>query len=175
MLPRFWNRIPAAWRPTLARLGLNWFPAYRATGARIVHVSRDLKHVVVRLPLTRRTRNGAGTLYGGSLYSATDPIFAMLLAMNLGRDYVVWDKAASIRYRRPGRGTLHAAFTITDADIAVIRETVEREGQCDRTFSVEFRDGQGAVHVEIDKTVYIACKDHYRARTTAQTSPQEGV
>jgi hypothetical protein len=99
----------------------------------------------------------------------------MLLAMNLGRDYVVWDKAASIRYRRPGRGTLLAAFTITDEDIAVVRETVAREGQCDRTFQVEFRDGQGVVHVEIEKTVYIACKDHYRAKTTATSSPQEGV
>jgi acyl-coenzyme A thioesterase PaaI-like protein len=175
MLPRFWSRIPVTWRPTLARLGLNWFPAYRATGARLIHVSPDLKRAVVRLPLTRRTKNGAGTLYGGSLYSATDPIFAMLLAMNLGRDYVVWDKAASIRYRRPGRGALLADFRISDEDLAVIRETVEREGQCDRTFYVEFRDGQGVVHVEIEKTVYVACKDHYRARTTAPESPQEGL
>lgn len=175
MLPRFWNRIPARWRPALIRLGLNWFPAYRATGARIIHVSPDLKHAVVRLPLNRRTMNGAGTLYGGSLYSATDPIFAMLLAMNLGRDYVVWDKAATIRYRRPGRGTLLAAFTISDEDIALVRDTVEHEGQCDRTFNVEFRDGQGVVHVEIAKTVYIACKDHYRVKTTARTSPEEGV
>ncbi len=175
MLPRFWNRIPAAWRPTMIRLGLNWFPAYRATGARIIHVSADLKHAIVRLPLTRRTRNGAGTLYGGSLYSATDPIFAMLLAMNLGRDYVVWDKAANIRYRRPGRGALLASFTISDEEIASVRETVAREGQCDRTFCVEFRDGQGIVHVEIEKTVYIACKDHYRAKTAPRTGPQEDI
>ena len=175
MLPRFWNRIPVAWRPTLARLGLNWFPAYRATGARLIHVSPDLKQVLVRLPLTRRTKNGAGTLYGGSLYSATDPIFTLLLAMNLGRDYVVWDKAASIRYRRPGRSALIAAFAITDEDIAIVRATIEREGQCDRTFNVEFRDGQGVVHVEIEKTIYIAGKDHYRARTAVPTSLQEGV
>lgn len=175
MLPRFWSCIPATWRPALIRLGLNWFPAYRATGARIIHVSPDLQHAVVRLPLIRRTKNGAGTLYGGSLYSATDPIFAMLLAMNLGRDFVLWDKAASIRYRRPGRETLLAAFTITDEDIAIVRETVAREGQCDRTFQVQFRDGQGVVHVEIEKTIYIACKDHYHAKMTSLGSPQEGV
>ncbi len=175
MLPRFWNKIPTTWRPAMIRHGLNWFPAYRATGARIIHVSPDLKHAVVRLPLTRRTRNGAGTLYGGSLYSATDPIFAMLLAINLGRDFVVWDKAANIRYRRPGRAALLAAFTITDDDLAVVRQTIADEGQCDRTFRVEFRDGQGVVHVEIEKTVYIACKDHYRSKTTTQASPQEGV
>ena len=175
MLPRFWTRIPVAWRPALLRLGLNYFPAYRATGARIIHVSADLKHVVVRLPLTRRTRNGVGTLYGGSLYSATDPIFAILLAINLGRDYVVWDKSASIRFRRPGRGALLAAFTISDEDLAVVRETVAREGQCDRTFCVQFRDAQGLVHVEVEKTVYIARKDHYRDRASTWASPQEGA
>jgi len=168
MLPSFWNRIPINWRPAAIRLGLNWFPAYRATGARVIHVSPDLKHAVVRLPLTRRTRNGVGTLYGGSLYSAVDPIYALLLAMNLGRDYVVWDKSASIRYRRPGRGTLFADFTVTDEDLAAVRATVAREGQCDRTFRVEFKDQQGEVYVEIEKTAYVAGKSHYWARMSAQ-------
>ena len=106
MLPGyFWSRIPERWRPAALRLGLNWFPAYRATGARLIHVSADLKQVVVRLPLQSVSRkNGAGTMFGGSLYSATDPIYALLLAANLGPDYIVWDKSAAIRYRKPGRG-----------------------------------------------------------------------
>lgn len=174
MLPRFWNRIPVAWRPALARLGLNWFPAYRATGARIVHISSDLMRATVCLPLNRRTKNGAGTLFGGSLYAATDPIFTLLLAMNLGRDYVVWDKAASIRYRRPGRGALHAEFSLSAEDLAVVRATVEREGQCDRVFHVNFCDAQGLVHAEIEKTVYVAGKDYYHAKASARRHSQEG-
>lgn len=165
MIPAFfWRRIPAAWRPTLLRHGLNWFPAYRATGARIVHISRDMKRIVVRLPLRRATRNGAGTLFGGSLYSATDPIFALLLAVHLGPDYIVWDKAAAIRYRKPGREALTAEFVVSDVEIAAVRDEVARSGACDRSFTTAFVDRHGAVHTEIDKTVYVASKQHYKHR-----------
>lgn len=167
MLPTyFWRRIPPRWRPTLLRLGLNWFPAYRATGARLVEVSPNLKRIVVRLPLKRTTKNGAGTLFGGSLYAATDPIYALLLAANLGPAYVVWDKAASIRYRKPGREPLLAEFVICDADLDGVRAEIERDGSCDRSFATTFRDRAGIVHVEIEKTVYIACKQHYKTKTS---------
>ncbi|HEX5802135.1 MAG TPA: DUF4442 domain-containing protein [Azospira sp.] len=148
----------------LLRHGLNWFPAYRATGARIVHISRDMKRIVVRLPLRRATRNGAGTLFGGSLYSATDPIFALLLAVHLGPDYIVWDKAAAIRYRKPGREALTAEFVVSDSEIAAVRAEVARNGACDRSFTTAFVDRHGTVHTEIDKTVYVASKQHYKNR-----------
>jgi len=164
MISSFWRRFPASWQPTLLRVGLNWFPAYRATGARIVNVSSDLKRVVVRLPLQRNTKNGAGTLFGGSLYSATDPIYALLLALNLGPDYVVWDKSAAIRYRKPGRGALTAEFALGEAELTAIRDEIERNGSCDRVFTTQFRDAAGVVHTEVDKTVYIACKQHYKRK-----------
>jgi acyl-coenzyme A thioesterase PaaI-like protein len=168
MIPAFfWRSVPPAWQPLLLRLGLNWFPAYRATGARVAEISRDMKRVVVRLPLRRSTRNGAGTLFGGSLYSATDPIFALMLAVHLGPDYIVWDKAASIRYRRPGREALYAEFTVSDVEIDEVRRIIASEGACDRTFITRFVDREGVVHTEIEKTVYVASKQHYRKRRPA--------
>jgi len=168
MIPTFfWTRVPPRLRPALLRIGLNWFPAYRATGARLVEVSRDLRRIVVRLPLKRRTRNGAGTLFGGSLYAATDPIYALLLAANLGPAYIVWDKAAAIRYRKPGREALHAEFAITSEEVAAVRQAVARDGACDRTFTCRFVDRAGTVHAEIEKTVYVASKTHYKQRLAA--------
>lgn len=165
MLPGyFWRHVPPRWRPALLRLGLNWFPAYRATGARLIEVSADLRRVVVRLPLKRATMNGAGTLFGGSLYAATDPVYALLLIANLGPDYIVWDKAAAIRYRKPGREALFAEFTISDDDIASVRDEVARNGSCDRSFVTTFCDRAGVVHAEIEKTVYVAAKQHYKKR-----------
>ena len=167
MLPSFWRKIPPRWRPALLRVGLNWFPAYRATGARIVHISPELLRVRVRLPLHRGTRNGAGTLFGGSLYAATDPIYALLFAVHRGPDFIVWDKAAAIRYRKPGRETLTAEFAISDEDLTDVRAEIARTGSCERTFTTCFRDAKGIVHTEVDKTVYIACKQHYKTKTAA--------
>ena len=107
--------MPESWRTRLSRWGFNWFPAYRGTGARIAYVASDWREVRVRLPLNWRTRNYVGTIFGGSLYGAVDPIYMIQLIKALGPGYEVWDKAASIRFLRPGRSTLQATFRVEDA------------------------------------------------------------
>lgn len=85
----------------MSRWGFNWFPAYRATGARIEYIAADWQEVRVRVPLNRRTRNYAGTIFGGSMYAAADPIYMVMLIKLLGPGYEVWDKAAAIRSAGP--------------------------------------------------------------------------
>jgi acyl-coenzyme A thioesterase PaaI-like protein len=164
MRPKILDRIPARFRATLLRLGFNLYPSYRATGGRVIHVSRDLRTIRVMLRHSWRTVNPAGALFGGALYAAADPMFAMLLAMQLGDDVVVWDKAGQIRYRRPGRSHLFADFHISDEDIAAVRVALEANGETERSFRVELRDGHGVTHVELEKTVYIATKACYKAK-----------
>ncbi len=129
-----------------------------------MHVSRDLRSIRVMLRHSWKTVNPAGTLFGGSLYAVTDPMFAMLLALQLGDDVVIWDKAGSIRYRRPGRSHLFADFHVTDEDLDAVRAGLRDRGETQRDFKVELKDGQGRVHVEIEKTVYIATKACYKAK-----------
>ena len=63
------------------RMGFNLHPAFRSTGGRVVHVAPDLRHIRVRLPLTWKTKNIVGSLYGGSLFAITDGAHpAMLMA-----------------------------------------------------------------------------------------------
>ena len=161
MIPKWWKNIPMAWRPALLKTGFNWFPAWRATGARVVEVSRDLRRIVVALPLKRGTRNAVGTIFGGSLYAATDGLHPALLALHLGHDYIVWDKAGAVRYRKPGRSTLYAEYHIDDAEIARVRHAVATDGECERTYLVELKDSAGVVHAEVERTVYIAGKGFY--------------
>jgi acyl-coenzyme A thioesterase PaaI-like protein len=94
------------WRSRSYRWFFNWFPAYRGTGARITYIAGDWSEIRIRLPLSWRTRNYVGTIFGGSMYGAIDPMYMMMLIKTLGPDYVVWDKAATIRFRRPGREPL---------------------------------------------------------------------
>src|SRR5260370_31069378 len=95
------------------RWKLNLFPAYRGTGARATYIADDFAEVRVKLPLSWRTRTLVGTIFGGSLYAAVDPVYMIMLIHLLGREYVVWDKAATIRFRKPGRSTLTATFKIS--------------------------------------------------------------
>ena len=144
-----------SWRSRLARWYLNWFPAYRGTGGRVTFVRHDYKEVHVKLPLNWRTRNYVGTIYGGSLYGAVDPVYMIMLMKVLGPTYIVWDKAAAIRFRRPGRTTLFATFLLTDEVVDGIRKELESVEKLDRHFTVELKDAAGEVHAIIEKTVNV--------------------
>lgn len=140
------------------RWKLNLFPAYRGMGARVDYIAADFREVRVRLPLSWRTRNYVGTIFGGSLYGAVDPVYMIMLLKILGPGYVVWDKAATIRFRKPGRHTLYATFVIDDAEIEGIKAATAGGDPVDRTLNVSLVDRDGVVHVSVEKVLYIRRK-----------------
>jgi hypothetical protein len=144
-----------SWQTRLARWRFNTFPAYRGSGGRVTFISHDWMEVRVKLPLWWRTRNYVGTIYGGSIYGSIDPFYMMMLIQTLGRGYVVWDKAASIRFRRPGRTTLYATFRIDESLLEEIRRELETVDKLDKHFTVELKDDAGVVHAIIEKTVNV--------------------
>jgi len=93
--------VAESWKTRLSRWRFNWFPAYRSTGARIEYIAADWQEIRIRLPLNWRTRNYVGTIFGGSMYAALDPIYMIMLIKLLGARYEVWDKAATIRFAGP--------------------------------------------------------------------------
>lgn len=146
---------PESLRTRLIRHGFNLHPTYRSTGGRIRHIAADWREVRVELPLSLRTRNYVGTIYGGSMFAATDPFFMIMLMKNLGPGYEVWDKAASIRFRRPGRSTLHATFHLEAAELDTIREALREGGRVDRVYRVDLVDAAGVVHAEVERVVNV--------------------
>ena len=143
-------------RTRLTRWGFNLWPCYWGTGARVTHIAADWMTVRVRLPLSWRTRNVVGTIFGGSLYAAVDPFFMIMLMKNLGPGYEVWDKAAAIRFRKPGRTTLTATFQVDSQELESIRSLLADAPKVDRTYRVALADAQGTVHAEIEKVIHIA-------------------
>lgn len=148
-----------ALRSPLRALGFSLFPAYFGTGARVTSIADGWREVRIKLPLTWRTRNYVGTLYGGSIYGSVDPIYMMMLIKGLGPKYVVWDKAAHIHFKRPGRGTLYAHFKLDAAELDVIRTQLEHDRSIERLYEVDLTDAHGVVHATVEKTIYIRRKD----------------
>lgn len=150
--------MPESFASKLDRIKFNFFPAYRGTGARVVYISHDYREMRVKIPLSWRTRNYVGTIYGGSMYAGIDPIYMLMLIKNLGKDYVVWDKAAKIRFKRPGKETLFADFTIDENELTEIKKLLENSNSIDRIYNVELKNKDGKIHCIIEKTLYIAKK-----------------
>ncbi len=147
--------MPESLRTRFMRHLFNAVPAYRGTGARVRYIAADWREVRIALPLSLRTRNYVGTIFGGSMYAAVDPFYMIMLIRNLGPEYVVWDRAASIRFLAPGRTTLHARFALDEAELAAIRAALERERSVDRTYRIDLADAAGVVHAVVEKTVYV--------------------
>lgn len=142
-------------RTRLRRWGFNLFPAFRGTGAWLTYLADDFREVRLRIPLSWRTRNYVGTIYGGSMYSAVDPIYMIMLMRIIGSHYEVWDKAASIRFLEPARETLYARFLLPVEETEAIRSALEEAPSTDRRYEVELRSEEGVVHARVEKLVHV--------------------
>lgn len=148
--------MPESLRTRLMRTYYTWlFPAYRGTGGKITYLADDFREIRVEVPLSRRTRNYVGTIFGGSMYGAVDPICMVVLIKTLGPGYVVWDKSAGIRFRKPGRTTLHARFAVDQAELDAIRGALEEAAATERTYTIQLVDAEGVVHAEVEKLIHI--------------------
>ena len=165
MKPAWLAKLPRPWGARLVRMGFNLHPAFRSTGGRVVHVAPDIRHIRIRLPLTWKTKNIVGSLYGGSLFAITDGAHPAMLMAALGEDYIIWDKAASIRYRKPAYTTLYADFRLMPEDLAGIGAGLAEQHELDWTFQIDIKDADGVVHTVVERTVYIAEKNYYRQKS----------
>lgn len=137
---------------------INSWPPFLGAGIRVTRMDDDLRAVDVELRAHWYNRNYVGTHYGGSLYSMADPFYMLMLIRNLGPGYIVWDKAASVRFHRPGRGTVRAEFRLTQQQLDSFRERLQTEEKIEPTFVVEIKDEAGEVVALVEKLLYIRRK-----------------
>ncbi len=153
-----------SWESRKMRWMFKLFPVYVGTGATITYIAGDYRELRLKIPLSWRTRNYVGTIYGGSIYAAVDPMYMLMLMKILGKNFVVWDKAANIKFKKPGTHTLYATFIITNEVLAEIQQQVAAHGEVNHTFHLNIVDKNGVVHASVEKLLYIASKEHYKEK-----------
>lgn len=141
---------------------INFYLPMLAAGIRVTNISDDFYRTDVKMVLRFYNRNAVGTQFGGSLYAMTDPFYMLMLMQIMGRDYLVWDKAAAIDFVAPGTGTVYASFIIDDATVTLIRERTMDGSAYFPEFNVDVTDGKGALIARVRKTLYVRKKPHLR-------------
>jgi hypothetical protein len=138
----------------MSRWGFNWFPAYRANGARIEYIAADWQEVrsgAVEPPhpqlrwnhlWRQHVRGGRPDLHG----HADQAPRTRLRGVGQGRRHPV---------RRPGRSTLRATFRLDDAELVAIRSAVAQAGKSDRQYVVDLTDEAGRVCASCEKVLTI--------------------
>ena len=138
---------------------INFWPPFLGAGIKVKSFSPNYDTFEVELKLGRLNQNYVGTHFGGSLYAMCDPFFMVILIKNLGQEYLVWDKAASIRFKKPGRGIVRARFHIDAAKIAEIRKLADTQEKVEPEFMVEIKDKQGETVAVVTKLLWVKRKD----------------
>ena len=121
-----------------------------------LRIAADWREVRVRLPFSWQTRNIVGVIFGGSIYAAVDPFYMIMLMRNLGSQYLIWDKAAAVRFKKPARVALYARFNLDEAELGSIRAALVEQDRLDRVYHIDLCDSQGEVYAWVEKTIYIA-------------------
>ena len=142
---------------------INWYPPFLFAGIKVIDHAEDFSSFRTRLKLTWYNRNLLGTAFGGSLFSMCDPFFMFILLIQLGDEYIVWDKTASIEFMKPGRGTVFADFKLSPLQISEVKATVDQHGKGVFEYPCEVKDAQGNLIAKLQKGVYVRRKDFVKA------------
>lgn len=142
---------------TLLKL-IRFWPPFLGAGVKVKSFNEEFTSLVVQMKLRFWNKNYVGTHFGGSLYSMTDPFYMLLLLHALGKEYIVWDKSASIHYRKPARSTVFAEFKLSPELIKEIKNKLMHSSKTEFEFLIAIKDEEGNVVTEIKKILHISKK-----------------
>ncbi|PZX54152.1 DUF4442 domain-containing protein [Algoriphagus chordae] len=143
--------------------GINWYPPFLFSGIKVIDYAEDFSMFRTQLKLRWYNQNLIGTAFGGSLYAMCDPFFMFIVLIQLGDEYIVWDKTASIEFVKPGKGTVYAEFKVSPSQIAEIKTAVDRDGKGVFEFPCEVKDAYGNIIAKLQKGIYVRRKDHAKS------------
>jgi len=104
------------------------------------------------------TTNLGNSIFGGTIFSATDPFYALLfgqLMQRKGFKITVWLKSAEIEYIKPGRTDLHYSIQISEEMIAEAETTLRTEGKFIKAYPIEIFDTNGELCAMALNEVYV--------------------
>ena len=142
---------------TLKRL-LNIYPPFLFGGIHVETVSADWRYARVKLKLRWYNRNYVHTAFGGNLFAMTDPFWMIMVMESLGKEFVVWDKAAQIEFVAPGKEDVFAEFKLEESALAEIRAAAADGAKVLRWFEADVKTKSGGLVAQVRKQLYIRRK-----------------
>jgi uncharacterized protein DUF4442 len=102
--------------------------------------------------------NYNNSIFGGTIFSASDPFYALLFDQVLKRKGFkvrVWLKSAQIQYLKPGRTNLYFKIILTEKDIAEAETALNTVGKFVKAFPMEIINSKGELCASVINEVYV--------------------
>ena len=124
----------------------------------VVKFGEDFTWVEVKINKSFLNINYNKTIFGGTIFSASDPFYAILFDQILqkrGFKTKVWLKSAHIQYLKPGNTNLRFKISICDADIVEAEQKLKADGKFVKTFPIEMYNNDGVLCAAVQNEVYV--------------------
>lgn len=98
------------------------------------------------------------TIFGGTIFSASDPFFALLFDQILQRRGLkcrVWLKSAEIRYLKPGNTNLYFTISLSEEQIKEAEIILGTEGKFVKAYPMNIFNSEGVLCATVINEVYI--------------------
>lgn len=119
---------------------------------------KDFKGVEVKISKSLLNTNYNNSIFGGTIFSASDPFYALLfdqLLLRRGYKIRVWLKSAQISYLKPGHSNLYFKIVLTDEDILEAETALKTGGKFVKAFPMEITGLDGIVCARVINEVYV--------------------
>jgi hypothetical protein len=123
-------------------------------GIKVIELSKDWRLVRIQLPLTPRTRNPGGTMFGGAVAALADPIPA-LACDRIFPGNAVWTRELHVDFRQPGIADLELRFEFGNDIEQQVSEELHDQGRSTPCFEFGFYLPDGELSAWITNRVAI--------------------
>lgn len=119
---------------------------------------KDFRGVDVKVNHSLLNLNYNSSIFGGTIFSATDPFYAILFDQILQREgfkTITWLKSADIQYIKPAVMDLFFTIEIDEKDVEIAKNNLEKEGKHIACFSLDLYDRKGLLCAKVNHEVYL--------------------
>lgn len=141
--------------------GMRLYPPLLFQRIWIQNIDSGFRGAYVKINRSLITLNFGKAIFGGTIYTATDPFYAMLFGQLLrhkGYNISVWLKSASIQFLRPGRTDLYYRIVITDEMVDEIEKELKANAVFVKSYSIKIYSKNGDLYAIAKNEIYIRKK-----------------
>lgn len=141
--------------------GMRLYPPLLLQRIWVQNIDKDYRGARIKINRSLFTLNFGKAIFGGTIYAATDPFYAILFGQifkRKGYDISVWLKSASIQFLKPGRCDLYYNIIITDAMIEEAEIALISKGVFVKSYTIEIYSKTGRLHAIAKNEIYVGKK-----------------
>jgi acyl-coenzyme A thioesterase PaaI-like protein len=124
----------------------------------VVKIDEGFRGTTVRIRKSFINRNYNGSIFGGTIFAAADPFYAVLfhqIFSRKGYNIRAWAKSSEIKFIKPGFTDLSFTIKIDEAAILEAEEILNTIGKYTKAYSIHIFDKNGVNVASVVNEIYM--------------------